>query len=455
MPGDRWRFAVAYLCSIVIHAVALLLLALFVLRALEAGGAPESAIPDTQITVNRETAPPVESPPPIAVRPVVPVLRPQPRPHVRVSPAPPIPRELARIVPKATPQPATPPPPLIAQLPHPTPVATAPPTTAPTVAPTARPTSPPTVQPTPEPTVPPTPAPTLRPTPEPTLRPTPEPTLRPTAEPTVRPTAEPTVRPTPEATIRPTAEPTAEPTAAPTAVPTAGPTAAPTARPTVAPTAIAERTAAPRALATSPAGNVAAAPAAPRSPAPPRVAIAATPLPAPVHVPVALAVPTVTPSAAPPAKPLSSLNDRLRALLPTKPTAGMREVPLGGSYSTDRVLDAYERLLAPPLEIMAKTFGLIYTTRTATHADSVAYVYERDHNVLTGHDFCRAYRITEHPLRPVESAVDPTKPGAVTFPGPLRDVKPEIDKVEVPCEAPGMIPRVPGSITTPVPRLRP
>ena len=37
MPGDRRRFAVAYLCSIFIHAIALLALVVFVLRALIEG----------------------------------------------------------------------------------------------------------------------------------------------------------------------------------------------------------------------------------------------------------------------------------------------------------------------------------------------------------------------------------------------------------------------------------
>jgi hypothetical protein len=132
----------------------------------------------------------------------------------------------------------------------------------------------------------------------------------------------------------------------------------------------------------------------------------------------------------------------------------MQHVDLGAGYSANRVLDAYEAALAPPLAILAKTFGLIYTTRTITHADSIAYVFERTHSVLLGRDICRAYQITEHPLRAVEKAPDVAKPGALSLPGALRDVKPEIDTVEVPCEAPSMIRVEPGSITTPVPRRR-
>jgi hypothetical protein len=40
----------------------------------------------------------------------------------------------------------------------------------------------------------------------------------------------------------------------------------------------------------------------------------------------------------------------------------------------------------------------------------------------------------------------------VAFPGPLRDVKPEIETVDVACDAKGMIDVVPGSLKSPVPR---
>jgi hypothetical protein len=224
------------------------------------------------------------------------------------------------------------------------------------------------------------------------------------------------VRATPEPTQRPTPEVTSPPTAAPAA-----------------------------AVSAPPAG-----------PAPARVAIAATPVPAPVHVAVALVPPTAAPSAvattAPSSNALANLNERLRAALPTAPTATMRPVNLNGGYSSDRVLDAYEAALAPPLEILAKTFGLIYTTRTISRADSVEYVYERTRSVILGRDICRAYKITEHPLREAYHPTPPVGPGVVEFPGPLRDVKPEIEKVDVPCDAKGTIDVVPGSLKTPVPR---
>jgi len=152
---------------------------------------------------------------------------------------------------------------------------------------------------------------------------------------------------------------------------------------------------------------------------------------------------------------LGSLNDRLRAALPTKPTAGMQRVDLGNGYTTNRVLDAYEASLAPPPEILAKTFGLIYATRTLAHADSVAYVYERTHLVVLGHEICKAYRITEHPQRAPEAPVDVSKPGAVTLPGPLRDEKPLLETVDLACDTAGMMSVEPGSLTAPVPRRRP
>ena len=153
MPGDRRRFAVAYLCSIFIHAIALLALVVFVLRALIEGGAPESVVADTQITIQTETAPPVVSPPPVVVVATpVPVVRPRvvavpvparPRPRARPAPPkPPIPREIARIVPKAPPQPPTPPPAAIVEPLPPTPAPTVRPTVAPSGTSAAKPRSP-------------------------------------------------------------------------------------------------------------------------------------------------------------------------------------------------------------------------------------------------------------------------------------------------------------------------
>jgi hypothetical protein len=103
---------------------------------------------------------------------------------------------------------------------------------------------------------------------------------------------------------------------------------------------------------------------------------------------------------------------------------------------------------------LAKTFGLIYTTRTVLRADSVAYVYEHTHDLL-GRDVCRAYRITEHPLRDATPPPNRLGPGAADMPETPRDVKPVVETVDLSCTAPGMIPVVPGSLTSPVPRHPP
>jgi hypothetical protein len=130
-----------------------------------------------------------------------------------------------------------------------------------------------------------------------------------------------------------------------------------------------------------------------------------------------------------------------------------------GAVDTESILDAYERALAPPLEILLKTFGLIYTKRTATQADSIAYVYER--TKVLGVEVCRAYTIVEHPLRTAGPNADHLGPAgvplaghssAIADPGPLRDLKPEVSTELVPCNAKGMIPVAPGSMTSPAPR---
>ena len=159
---------------------------------------------------------------------------------------------------------------------------------------------------------------------------------------------------------------------------------------------------------------------------------------------------------------LGSLNDRLRKALRSAPVAGMKRVDLT-PYATDRGLNAYEAALAPPLEILAETFGLIYTRRTLAVADSVTYVYER--SVVLGHETCKAYRITEHPLRPVATAPpaqastlgsNAAGPGPVSLPRPLPDATPQVESaVTVPCDDPKMQAVVPGSLTSPVPRQPP
>jgi hypothetical protein len=139
----------------------------------------------------------------------------------------------------------------------------------------------------------------------------------------------------------------------------------------------------------------------------------------------------------------------MRALLPSGPVDySAKRVE---NDIAKRVLDAYEKALAPPAEILARTFGLIWTTRTVLHADSVSYVYERTHDLL-GREVCKAFRITEHPLQQAPVRFDPNK---AQFPGPLPNATPLIETVEVRCNERGMQAVVPGSLTSPVPRHRP
>jgi hypothetical protein len=273
--------------------------------------------------------------------------------------------------------------------------------------------------------------------------------------------------------VRPTLAPTAAPTAAPTLAPTARPTPAPTARPTLRPTSAptAEATlvavAATRAPAPAPirAAATAAGTAATSAPGPvraaeaPRAAPAASGMAEPQRAepraeasPAAVAYRPTAPGAG-----SSSLNDKLKAALPGGPGGGLKRYDLG-RYQTDRVLDAYEAALAPPLEVLARTFGLIYTARTAFRADAVQYVYERTR--VLGVEVCKAYTIVEHPLRAPATKADHVGLGApaagdqtgLMRTGPLGDLKPEISTQIVPCDAKGMIPVQPGSLKSPAPR---
>ncbi len=456
--SDRRRYAVASVGSILIHALAIVLAGLFVVHAVLSGlTAPESALaPDATIAITppvpRRTPPPPPPPP-----------APRTRALQRTPPAAPRHHELAHDVPNASPQPSAAPvatappataaPRRVASLPAPIP------TLAPTAPPTTRPEPLPTLLPPPAPTERPTPAPTERPTPAPTLAPTPEPTLPPTPQPTVRPTPEPTAPPTPAPTLvptaRPTPAPTLRPTAAPTAAPTARPTAAPAVRATSAPTAAATRVAASTQSGGPPAARRGTGPG-PTSGGRPRAtsasassAAGAARVPAAAPSAVALAAPV---PAAPPAMSsgLAALNARMKALLPSGAAGGVRSYDLG-AYQTQRVVDAYEATLAPPLAILLKTFGVIYTKRTAAQADSVAYVYEKRR--VLGVDVCRAWTIVEHPLRVAGPNADHIGPVlAPTLPGPLPDLKPQVDTEIVPCDAKGMITVVPGTLTSPVPR---
>jgi hypothetical protein len=108
----------------------------------------------------------------------------------------------------------------------------------------------------------------------------------------------------------------------------------------------------------------------------------------------------------------------------------------------------WERLIAVPESVLAKTFGLIRRTRTVMRAASVTYVFERTFD-LFGRQVCRAFRITEHPQPTPPPRFDPN---ALVFPGRNPDLKPTADYVLVPCDDPSMRKVVPGSLASPSPQ---
>jgi hypothetical protein len=141
--------------------------------------------------------------------------------------------------------------------------------------------------------------------------------------------------------------------------------------------------------------------------------------------------------------------------------AKLKALTLGGgstvkSYGPDaadlarRAVEAYEAAIAPPAEVLAKTFGLIRVSRTAFVADSVAYVFERRQTPFG--ERCRAFRITDHPKPPAPARFDPNHPERAPIPDRNPDLKPEVQFIDVSCNDRRMEPVVPGSLRTPVPR---
>jgi len=108
----------------------------------------------------------------------------------------------------------------------------------------------------------------------------------------------------------------------------------------------------------------------------------------------------------------------------------------------------WERLIAVPESVLAKTFGLIRRTRTVMRAASVTYVFERTFD-LFGRQVCRAFRITEHPQPTPPPRFDPNQ---LVFPSRNPDLKPTADYVLVPCDDPSMRKVVPGSLASPTPQ---
>jgi hypothetical protein len=421
----RRRWFRAYGLSLIIHALGLFFFVLVALfwnvelpdQASSATGdliridVAQSPVPTATGRVAPKPVPTVEPPvktpvPAIAVAPVIPIR------HIVPTP-PPRPHELSRNVAHA---PANP---------------------------TTAPAAPATVLPTTEPTRVPTAAPTLLAIETPV--PTAPPTIAPTRPPTTAPTAPATVSPTIAPTIRPTVAPTAAPTPAPTARPTAAPTARATAPSTAAPTAVAVR--APEVARAPGPGATHAAESNGRgagSPAPHATAAGSGTSAAPRSAPAGAAT-------APIATENASLNDRLRSLLPHGDVDYTpRRVDLGSRDDfAKRVEAAWEAGLAPPPDILAKTFGIIWQKRSAVAPDSVSYVFQR--TTIAGIGVCKAYKVTEHPYvaGPPDLRTQTVQIGARTAP-------PDVSIVTiVPCSEKAYDPVEPGSLKTPVPRHPP
>lgn len=138
-----------------------------------------------------------------------------------------------------------------------------------------------------------------------------------------------------------------------------------------------------------------------------------------------------------------------------------QRVAVGDAQSVyDAAMLAYDARLAPPPDILRRTFGFIFERRTATHPDSIAYVY--DSYTIGPLRMCKAWKITEHPYVPVHE----TGPvggsagigGAVARPTTSSDIRhdnggaAEAETVQFPCTEKSYTPVTPGSLTTPLNR---
>ena len=136
----------------------------------------------------------------------------------------------------------------------------------------------------------------------------------------------------------------------------------------------------------------------------------------------------------------------------------MEHVDLGKPYSTDRVLDAYEKSPRAAAGDPRQDLRLdLHDAARSRTRDSVAYVFERTRSICSGTSTARRVSITEHPL-----AARRARPRSSPSPAPssfrqarCATCKPEIETIDVDCDSKEMIKVEPGSITTPVPRQRP
>ncbi len=121
---------------------------------------------------------------------------------------------------------------------------------------------------------------------------------------------------------------------------------------------------------------------------------------------------------------------------------------------------AYDQRLAPPLDILRRTFGLIYQRRTAGTPDSIAYVY--DSYSIGPITMCKAWKIVEHPEQAIREVGAATHSsgigGAVASNANSPDVRhdnggaAQIDTVQFPCTVKSYTPVARGSLSAPVQR---
>jgi hypothetical protein len=160
--------------------------------------------------------------------------------------------------------------------------------------------------------------------------------------------------------------------------------------------------------------------------------------------------------------PLGSLNDRLKHLDVAGPVDyHPKRVTLGDAQGVlDDAVSAYEQRLAPPPDILSRTFGFIYERRTAIHPDSLAYVY--DTYAIGPITICKAWKIVEHPNQAVREvgAVGGSAGigGGVVTSANSSVVRhdaggsADIETVQFPCTEKSYTPVRRGSLTTPLPR---
>jgi hypothetical protein len=105
-----------------------------------------------------------------------------------------------------------------------------------------------------------------------------------------------------------------------------------------------------------------------------------------------------------------------------------------------------------PVDVLAATFGLITVTRTTYRAGSTTYVFERRKDIF-GREVCRALRFTPHPQPSAPPRFDPNR---VQFGPDAPNIKPEVEYVDVSCNARGIELVEPGSLLkSPAPAARP